>query len=317
MIERMKGTIGSITPKKQEILKEFWEENTKRYKELVSEFGRLTDPIILKVKTHFKTFKVNLVQHKKFIEQNKILEEKAKFLEEKAKSKKRKFGKKAASTIEKLARSPTAMKALVEVLPDFGGGASSSSGDYGTNLSYELPEYFDVVVREFWPRASDCFLYMIKSNLESKGFFKTMTFQGAAKNPSMLKHLLQYELIQNPENAELKTMYRFQCEDTKDDISKPPQDEDDDDAPLNLAASASSTIDSLPSLGGLGFESRNNSGNTAEQIALEAKRPNFADTQEQSIGDTQEQLIGESDEDDGGSENEKSDEDAAEDEENE
>ena len=309
MIERMKGTIGSITPKKQEILKEFWEENTKRYKELVSEFGRLTDPIIEKVKTLFKAFKVNLVQHKKFIEQNKILEEKAK-------SKKRKFGKNSVSTIKKLARSPTAMKALVEVLPDFGGGASSSSGDYGTNLSYELPEYFDVVVREFWPRASDCFLFMIKSNLESKGFFKTMTFQGAAKNPSMLKHLLQYELIQNPENAELKTMYRFQCEDTKDDISKPSQDEDDDDAPLNLAASASSTIDSLPSLGGLGFESRNNSENTADKIAAEAKRPNdVADTQEQSIGDTQEQLI-ESDEDDG-SENEKSDEDAAEDEENE
>ena len=295
MIERLKGTIGSITPKKQEILKEFWEENTKRYKELVSEFGRLTDPIIEQVKTLFKAFKVNLVQHKKFIEQNKILEEKAK-------SKKRKFGKQSVSTIKKLARSPTAMKALVEVLPDFGGEASSSSGDYGTSLSTELPRYFDDVVREFWPSADECFLYMIKQNLEAKGLFTKKSFQCAMMNPGMLKLLLQFELIQNPENAELKMMYQFKCE---DDGIKPPQE----DAPLqqvNAGSSSSSTLrsESLPSMTGLGLESRDNSGNTAEKISAEALRPNDVD-------DTQEQSIGESDEEDGGSDNKMSDEENA------
>ena len=205
----------------------------------------------------------------------------------------------AATTLGELARSPTALKAAVAALPNLGGGvgASSSSSDYGTYLSTELPEYFDVVVREFWSLANECFLYMTKQNLESKGYFKKKTFQGAVKNPGMLKHFLQYELIQNPENAELKPMYQFQCEDGS---LKPSQELDiksciqplnsDDDAPLvfnlrnhaphpeieriknvmqNFGASSSSTLRSasLPCMGGLDLESRNNSGNTAENCS--------------------------------------------------
>ena len=72
MIDRMKGKYPSITHKKQELMKEYWDENTKRYKELVSEFGRLIDPIIEKVKYRFKSLKGLLVQRKKFIEQNAL-----------------------------------------------------------------------------------------------------------------------------------------------------------------------------------------------------------------------------------------------------
>ena len=72
MIDRMKGKYPSITLKKKELMKEIWEENQKRYKKLVSEFGRLVDPIIEKAKTRFKSLKVLLVQRKKFIEQNTL-----------------------------------------------------------------------------------------------------------------------------------------------------------------------------------------------------------------------------------------------------
>ena len=167
MIDRMKGKYPSITHKKQELMKEIWDENTKRYKELVSEFGKLIDAIIEKVKYRFKSLKGYLVQRKKFIDQNALRDEKAK-------SKKRKFGKLAATALVELVRSPTAMKAAVAALPKAEGASSSS--DYGTNLSTELPEYFDAVVREFWPSASACFLYMIKQNLESKGYFEKKTF---------------------------------------------------------------------------------------------------------------------------------------------
>ena len=79
----------------------------------------------------------------------------------------------------------------------------------------------------------------------------------------------------------------------------------------NAGASAlRSKSDSVPSISGLGLDSRNNSGNTADEIAAESKRPNDVNT-------TQEQSIGESDEEGGGSDNEMSDENAAEDEENE
>ena len=78
MVDRMKGKYPSITLKKQEMLKEYWDENQKRYKELVSEFGRLIDPIIEKVKYRFKSLKGLLVQRKKFIEQNALRDEKAK-----------------------------------------------------------------------------------------------------------------------------------------------------------------------------------------------------------------------------------------------
>ena len=307
MIDRMKGKYPSITHKKLEVMKEIWEENTKRYKELVSEFGKLIDAIIEKVKYRFKLLKGYLVQRKKFIEQNALQVEKAK-------SKKRKFGKLAATTLVKLVKSPTALKAAVAALPRAEGASSSS--DYGTNLSTELPEYFDAVVREFWPSANACFLYMIKQNLESKGYFKKKTFQGAMKNPGMLKSCLQYELVQNPENAELKTMYRYQCEDTK-----PPEDEENVDVhdfrikQTYDGASSSSTLrsESLPSMTGLGLESRNNTGNTAEQISTEALRPNETihvdDTLEQSIGESDEEMADENAAEENAAENAADDED--------
>ena len=63
MIDRMKGKYPpSITNKKNEMIRDIWEENQKRYKELVSEFGKLVDAILEKVKPHFKAFKINPVQ---------------------------------------------------------------------------------------------------------------------------------------------------------------------------------------------------------------------------------------------------------------
>ena len=73
------------------------------------------------------------------------------------------------------------MKGAAAALPKFGGGGavgeSSSSGDYGTYLSTELPDYFDDVVREFWPLVDGCLLYTNKSNLETKGFFRQRHFK--------------------------------------------------------------------------------------------------------------------------------------------
>ena len=143
------------------------------------------------------------------------------------------------------------------------------------------------------------------------------------KNFDIPKTVLNYELCVNPANAELLTMYQYTCEDFGREKS---QDEDGDEPlVLNLAkkpklsnlmltakASTASTgeSDSLPSLGGLGFESRNISGNSEQQIAAEAIRQN-------DVTETQNYSQSESDDETGGSDDEKSDEKADEKEEHE
>ena len=54
MIDRKKGKYPSITNKKMEMMRDIWEENQKRYKDLASVFGNLVDAILEKVKPHFK-----------------------------------------------------------------------------------------------------------------------------------------------------------------------------------------------------------------------------------------------------------------------
>ena len=104
-------------------------------------------------------------------------------------------------------------------------------------------------------------------------------------------------------------MYQCLCEEVGR-TAKKSQDEDEPLA-LNLAKkprvhysmlrAPTGESDSLPSLGGLGIESRDNSGNSEQKIAAEANRPNDV------LPETQNYSQSESEDETGGSDDEKSD----------